>query len=740
MRRTGAICLAITALLAVVPARAAAADRNHDRIFDDLDARLASGAGGRLPVVVTLGAPASAERVAGLEREAGHLAVTRRLHIVHAFQARATPSQIRALAALPGVVHIESDASAVPFGLAAQDAAGVTQARLDLPGLNGDGDGDPNAYSTRDMVAAVIDSGIDPTMPDLGAGKVIGFKDFVNNRTEPYDDLGHGSIVSAALAGSGASGPEGRGVAPGGALVGLKVVDANSQSSLGLIADAIQWAVDHRAEYGIRVINLSIGSPDPACPDGTDVASKAVDAAVDAGLVVIAAAGNSGPDACTVKAPAAARGALAVGALSDPAAGGFALSWFSSRGPTADGRIKPDVVAPALDVMEPHPGGGHAAVSGTSIAAPFAAGAALLLLDANPSLTPAQVKDAMISSAVDWGAPGPDAESGAGRLDVYAALRRAGAALATPPKVPSHVSWQGTDGMTRDLDVADADAPLALTLTGPAALGFDLLDASGNLIATAVPDVAYRPWPSRQKELTLKAPAPGRYSVRVRGTGAFVVDASGDMAAADTSPPAVTIDTLGPTLAGAAGSALSDFPGVVVHVRAGGIEVRRLGAVPILGRWSVDVASLLPDGAYDVVAEQGDAAGNRGSASASLRVGPTPTPTATAIAAVTPTPQPPPPAVMPAKPPRLTISVPRTALATALRRGLALRVACAGGSSVRLRATLGARPVAERGVPCADAVVVLKLDARPLRRLRRATLTLAASAGARKVTRHVKLS
>ena len=96
----------------------------------------------------------------------------------------------------------------MPFGVTAQTSFGVTRAREDLPGLDGHG-----------LVAAVIDSGIDTTMPDLAGGKVVAFKDLVNGRTAPYDDLGHGSLVSDILAGSGASGPEGRGVAPAASLV-----------------------------------------------------------------------------------------------------------------------------------------------------------------------------------------------------------------------------------------------------------------------------------------------------------------------------------------------------------------------------------------------------------------------------------------------------------------------------------------------------------------------------------------
>ena len=98
-------------------------------------------------------------------------------------------------------------------------------------------------------------------------------------------------------------------------------------------------------------MNLSIGDP-IGCGDGTDVASQAVDAAVAAGIVVVAAAGNSGPANCTIKSPAAAESALTVGAMADTGAGGFSQGWFSSRGPTADGRIKPDISRRGVNVAD----------------------------------------------------------------------------------------------------------------------------------------------------------------------------------------------------------------------------------------------------------------------------------------------------------------------------------------------------------------------------------------------------
>ena len=586
-------------VLSVGPARAA--DRDGNRVFDDLETQLVRQ--DELPVVVTLRVPVTQERLHAIEEAVDGLDPSKRLNIVDAFTARANREQIRALAARADVAHVELDAPVVPFSVGALNASGVTAAQTDIPGLDGEG-----------TVAAVIDSGIDQTMPDLSGTKVVGFQDLVNGRVNAYDDLGHGSMVSDVLAGTGAGGAEGRGVAPKASLVGVKVIDRAGQSSLSLIAQGIQWAVDNRARYGIDVINLSIGDPN-GCGDGTDVASRAVDAAVAAGILVVAAAGNSGPGNCTIKAPGAAESALTVGAMADPRSAASTQGAFSSRGPTADGRTKPDISAPGVDVTMANPRDGYFTGSGTSFAAPLVAGAALLLLQVDPTLTPARIKDVVEGTAIDWGKTGRDFEYGSGRLDVYAALRAVGAPLAVPPAVPSHDSWTDTlsAGGQREhsIDVDGAPFPLALTMTAATSdIDLTLIGPDGAELSPATRS-------ERQETIVVKAPAAGRYVARVRGgDGTFTVDVSAALAPTDVSAPALTLESppatsdSTPTLQGQAGAAVSDFPGVVVRIRRGGEIVRRLASTPALGRWSVDVAPSLEDGDYTVDVEQGDAAGN----------------------------------------------------------------------------------------------------------------------------------
>ena len=349
--RAFATSLILAAMWLAVPAAGASPPVDRDRDGDKVADRLEAVAGAR-DVVVRLGTDASATRVREVLASAPGARLGVRLPLVDAFAARATPAQIRELAARGDVELVEPDRTATTFDVSSSEGFGVTRARVDIPGLDGDADGDEETYSKNDLVAAVIDTGIKGDHPDL-AGKVIGFKDLVNGQEQPYDDQGHGTWVSGILAGKGASGPDGLGVAPGAALVGVKVLDQYGMGSLSGIAAGIQWVVEHRDEYGIDVINLSIGDP-RYCGSGEDVASQAVDAAVAAGIVVVAAAGNMGPGPCTVADPGAAVGAIALGAMADPGAGGFHLWFGSSRGPTADTptadpRIKPDLVGPGVE-------------------------------------------------------------------------------------------------------------------------------------------------------------------------------------------------------------------------------------------------------------------------------------------------------------------------------------------------------------------------------------------------------
>ena len=544
------------------------ADRDGDRIADDFEPRLAGlSPSERVSAIVTLTAPATSERVRGLERAVGSFAVTDRFRVVDAFVATLTSGQVRALARRPDVERVEANSPVRALNDGAQASFGVAKARTDAPQLDGDADGSREAYTAGDLVAAVIDTGVDAGHLDLDDGKVLAFKDFVNGRTVPYDDNGHGTHVAATIAGDGEARADRlhRGVAPDAALVGVKVLDAKGGGTMADVTAAIDWVVANKDVYGIEVVNLSLGAS--GCSDGLDATSRAVDAASAAGLLVVVAAGNDGPATCTIGAPGAAAGAVTVGAMADTAAGGFAQAWFSSRGPTADGRIKPDVSAPGVAITSAQANSvtGYVAHDGTSMATPFVAGVALLMQDASPGLTPAAVKEALRSTAVDWsrggnnrtaGTTGPDIDSGAGRLDAYAALAAAGAPLTDPPAAPRHEVREGSlpgtgASVSYTLDVTDTSVPVAATLVLPSIAGagaytpdFDLYlyGPSGGLLD-------YAETTGRQEDVSARPSATGTYTLVVRsysGSGPFFVDLSSGVAPATPAPPSG--DAVPPTI------------------------------------------------------------------------------------------------------------------------------------------------------------------------------------------------
>ena len=398
------------------------------------------------------------------------LAGVRPLWIVNAVALEAGPALRAFIAARPEVERVVPDpprqvffpATAGPVpGPVDRPAPAWGVARVGAPdawrafGLDGSG-----------VLVAVVDTGIAWDHPDLadrvwvnpgedldGDGAVMdpddrngidddgnGFVDdlcgwdFDDRDGDPYDRLsGHGTHVAGTIAGTGRCGTA-TGVAPGSRLLPVRVGHFASQAAT--VWEGLQYA----AASGARVINLSMGWRHAWHPDRA-AWRRVAEAVRAAGALLVAAAGNDGwgrePD--NVRTPADVPGVLAVGATRP----GDAVVFFSSRGPVTwqdvlpwrdwpfpPGLAKPDLAAPGVDVPSTWPGGGYALLSGTSMATPHVAGAAALVLDANPALGPAEVAGILGETAIDLGPPGKDDDSGAGRLDVLAAVERAARGLA----------------------------------------------------------------------------------------------------------------------------------------------------------------------------------------------------------------------------------------------------------------------------------------------------------------------
>ncbi len=314
---------------------------------------------------------------------------------------------------------------------------------------------------------AVLDSGIDTGHTSFLESRgndlrVVYSKDFTGEgRTD--DPYGHGTHVASIVAGNGRiARAEYVGIAPNANIINLRVLNSQGSGRVSYILGALEWIYRHRTLYNIRVANLSLGTPavesyknDPVC--------KAVRKLVDAGVVVVAAAGNNGKDASGAKlygaihSPGSEPSVITVGATNTfgtDARSDDAITSYSSRGPTRggwtdnagtrhhDNLVKPDLVAPGNKIIDAaaednylittHPeldaGVSHADarrmmyLNGTSMATPAVAGAAALMLQANPTLTPNLVKTLLMYTAQQL--PGANLlEQGAGELNVEGAIR-----------------------------------------------------------------------------------------------------------------------------------------------------------------------------------------------------------------------------------------------------------------------------------------------------------------------------
>ncbi|HLR51972.1 MAG TPA: S8 family peptidase [Candidatus Avamphibacillus sp.] len=287
-----------------------------------------------------------------------------------------------------------------------------------------------NGLTGKDKTIAIIDTGIHPH-EDLN-GRITGFKDFVGNKTEAYDDNGHGTHCAGDAAGDGTlSDGKYKGPAPEANLVGVKVLNKMGAGSLSTVIEGIEWCIENRTEYGINILSLSLGS-DARESAKDDPVVKAVNAAWDQGLVVCVAAGNSGPEEQTIGSPGTSPKVITVGAADDNDTtdrSDDTVASFSSRGPTIDGLTKPDLLTPGVDIVSlraprsfidktnksARVDTNYISLSGTSMATPICAGVVAQLIQNNPDLTPDQVKEQLMEACEDLGLP--DNVQGSGYLN-----------------------------------------------------------------------------------------------------------------------------------------------------------------------------------------------------------------------------------------------------------------------------------------------------------------------------------
>ncbi|MGH3116409.1 MAG: S8 family peptidase [Vicinamibacterales bacterium] len=409
-------------VLGALTALPAYAERGGDHKLDAALRQRARAPRGSVRVILQTSGDATADSNARLVRRLGGRA-GRRLAALRAVTAEVPEAALASLAASHEFARVSLDREVWPTMDRTGATIGVDVVRNTL-GLDGTGIG-----------VAIVDSGVTGWHDDLGYGdlgyldwtgtgqRVTHFADFVGGYPDPYDDYGHGTHVAGAIAGNGeTSGGARAGVAPRASIIALKVLDGSGRGYISDVIAAIDYAVAYREYFNIRVLNLSVaaGVYESYEADPLTLAAKR---AVEAGIVVVSAAGNLGRDVegevqnGGITAPGNAPWVLTVGASSHMGTADRAddeMAGFSSRGPSPfNYAAKPDIVAPGVGLVSlsepgsflyvtrplnriwgalPFGPAPYFSLSGTSMAAPVVSGTVALMLQANPSLTPNAVK------------------------------------------------------------------------------------------------------------------------------------------------------------------------------------------------------------------------------------------------------------------------------------------------------------------------------------------------------------
>ncbi len=246
-----------------------------------------------------------------------------------------------------------------------------------------------------------IDTGILPHCDFLLCEKRINaFVDFIGGKEECYDDNGHGTFVAGVCAGGGnLSGGKYSGIAPKAKIISLKALDKKGEANSTKILEAMQWIFDNKEKYNICTVCMSFGSDPLGINDPIMIGAERL---WDSGITVVAAAGNSGPEYQTIKSPGISRKIITVGGFDDNRIDDefnpnfFEMAKFSSRGPCYR-YYKPDVIAPAVDITSCGKDKDYTKLSGTSVATPMIAGLCALIKESDPSLSPNQIKNKLLS-------------------------------------------------------------------------------------------------------------------------------------------------------------------------------------------------------------------------------------------------------------------------------------------------------------------------------------------------------
>jgi serine protease AprX len=490
---------ALVALLAlpITPLPISAQTSSQQKISPSLLAQITANPVERVPIIVQLntpGPPATRGMNLTLAQQAVSILQANgqsvgALPIVQGAAGYANAAGIQVMSALPQVAAIHQDAVvrpqrpptagppppvSTPTSLYPRE---VSATRVWQQGGSG-----------RGVTVAVLDSGVAPDTDLTATGnRILASVSFAGPRDPMWpDEGGHGTHVAGTIAGDGTgSAGEYVGMAPAAGIVDVQVLNWRGSGRYSSILRGLEFVIRHKAQFNIRVVNLSFGAP-ARNSYITDPLAAGVELAWREGLVVVAAAGNAGPSSGTVESPGVDPYVITVGATDDQATLSLSddvLAWFSSWGVQGESRPKPDIVAPGRRIVSLYVPGSTLAtrlsdhvetasngatlfrLSGTSMAAPIVSGAVALMLERYPTLTPDQVKKILVSSAQRFGqltTSPPAGAAGAGLLDAYAATN-------TGLRASANGGLRLSDGAARTLYSALYGQPL--TWKNPTYLG-----------------------------------------------------------------------------------------------------------------------------------------------------------------------------------------------------------------------------------------------------------------------------
>ncbi len=431
----------------------------------------------------------------------GH--VTDKIDIINAVVADVPQANLARLAHMAGVMGVMSDRTVKSTGNTfspAENHRDDDNVTFDYAKVVGADQVWANGNLGQDVTVATLDTGIDPTFlnlrvaPGIRQDRYLAYYDAIADKTyesprllrSPRDPNGHGTHVAGIIGNSDKEGGHFVGIAPSVNFVSVRVLDESGMGTYADVLRGLNWIVQHKDEYNIRVLNMSMYAT-PVAPYWADPYNLAVMAAWKAGIVVIASAGNDGPEPLSIGVPGNTPYIITVGAFTDNYTpndlGDDYIPPFSAAGPTLDAFVKPDMIAPGAHMTslmrnntylaqhypENRIHGTYFKMSGTSMSAAVVTGITALMLHAQPNLTPDQVKYRLSMTAR------PQFSEATGEM-AYSIWQQGAGRVWAPEAVSTNIPGAANQGMDIAADLAGTQHYEGYTTWNPQTGQFEIRD------------------------------------------------------------------------------------------------------------------------------------------------------------------------------------------------------------------------------------------------------------------------